>query len=142
MENKSLKRYLTQLRRALTCPRADRERLLAQGRQLVEDFEEENPGSPYAALTAAFGPPKDFAAEMLSQLPQDVVEKARKRRKYIRRAVAAVIALAMISCTVYWAVKWSKAQEVLRGDFYVVETVIPETNEEFEEAVNHIRRGD
>ncbi|MCI9264510.1 MAG: hypothetical protein HFF06_08015 [Oscillospiraceae bacterium] len=130
MENKAVERYLVLLRRELVCSGVDRARFLTQGRTLLGEFLEENPNARYEDLAAAYGPPGDLAAEMLSRLDPGEVERAGRQRKYIRRALAAVIALALISCTVYWAVKWAKAQEVLRGDFYVVETVNVLTEEE------------
>ena len=142
MESKAAKRYLAQLRRALTCPGADRERLLDRGRTLLKEYLEEAPNAGYEALTAAFGRPEDFAAEMLAQLPPETVEKARKRRKYMRWGTAAVLAITLLLCSVYWCLKWTKAQHVLRGDFYVVETVEPETKEEYDAAVSRIRKGD
>lgn len=134
MESKAVKRYLARLRGDLTCSPADRERLLSRGKALLEEFGEENPNAGYGELEAAFGQPGDFAAEMLSQLSPAEVEKARKRRKYIRRGAAAAVVIALILCSVYWGLKWTKAQSVLRGDFYVVETVEPETEEEFDAA--------
>lgn len=133
MENKAVKRYLAQLGRALTCSPADRERFLAQGQVLLEGFGEENPNARYEDLTAAFGGPKEFAAEMLSQLAPAELERTRKKRKYIQQAFAAFLVLTLISCSVYWGLKWAKAQEVLRGDFYVVETIRPHTEEETQE---------
>ncbi len=142
MDNKAVERYLVLLRRELVCSGRDRVRFLTQGRTLLGEFLEENPNARYEDLAAAYGQPGDFAAEMLSRLDPGEVERAGRQRKYIRRALAAVIALALISCTVYWAVKWAKAQDVLRGDFYVVETVEPISNEKYDEAVNRIRKGD
>lgn len=128
--DKAVKRYLAQLRRALTCGKADRERFFARGRTMVEEFWAENPNARDEDLAAAFGQPKDFAAEMLSQLDPAEVERAGRQRRYIRRALVAVIALALISCSAYWAVKWAKAQEIIHGDFKVVETVNVLTEEE------------
>lgn len=142
MESKAAQKYLAQLKRALTCSPADRERFLSQGQTLLEGFGEENPKARYEDLTAAFGQPKDFAAEMLSQLPPAEAERAWKRRKYIRWGAVAVFVMALISCAVYWGLKWAKAQDVLRGDFYVVETVEPMSDKEFDETVRRIREGD
>lgn len=139
--DKAVKRYLAQLRRALTCAREDRERFFSQGEKLLGEFLEENPNARYEDLAAAFGQPKDFAAEMLSQLDPGEVEHTRRQRKYIRRALVAVIALALISCSVYWAVKWTKAQEVVHGDFKVVETVEPMTKEAYQQYWDNIRGG-
>lgn len=134
MENKALKRYLSQLRRALTCSRTDRERLLAQGRQLVEDFLEENPRASYVELAAAFGQPKDFASEMLSQLDPGEVEKARKQQKCLRQGLAAIILLTLLFTSVFWYARWAKDQEIISGDFRIVFGPVEQlTDEEYEE---------
>lgn len=132
--DKAVKRYLARLRRVLTCPKEDRDRLLSRGGSLLAEFAAETPNAGYRELTAAFGQPGDFAAEMLAQLPPETVEKARKRRKYIRWGAVAVLAITLLLCSAYWCLKWTKAQNVLRGDFYVVETVEPETKEEYDAA--------
>ena len=128
--DKGLKRYLVRLRRALVCPKADRERLFSRGKTMAEEFCAEDPRAGYEELVRAFGEPKDFAAEMLAQLDPAEVERAGKRRRYIRRGLAAAVLLVLISCSIYWAVKWTKAQEIIHGDFKVVETVEPYTEEE------------
>lgn len=47
---------------------------------MAGQFAEEDQKATYEDLLAAFGPAEDFAAEMLSTVPQDQVEEARSRQ--------------------------------------------------------------
>lgn len=134
MEDKSVRRYLTQLRRALICPGRDRQRLMDQARGSISGFLEENPGAGYEDLAASFGPPRDFAGEMLEQLDPAAVECAQKRRATLRRGLAAGLMALLVVCAVLWSVKWHQAQEVIRGDFKVIyETPMVITEEDAQE---------
>lgn len=132
-------RYLKQVERALTCPQREKAALLRQGRELVAAFSEETPDAGYAQLTQAFGPPETFAGEMLEQLDPALVECAQKQGVLRKRAVVAAVALALVLLSLFWFLKWQKAQEVVRGDFKVVETIEPLTEEEAYEAIDRIR---
>lgn len=88
--DKAPERYLKQLRRALLCPREDRERLMADAGDMLENFAQENPGAFYRDYVASFGTPEDFAAEMLSSLdPEDIAEARTRRRRALLGAAAA-----------------------------------------------------
>lgn len=115
------KRYLSRVRRRLTCSAASRRRLLAQGEQMVEDFLQENPGADGDALTAAFGEPEEFARQMLDTLEPGEVAAAQRRRRLVRRVSAALVALALVVTTVICLVKCFQMQEVVNGDFYVIQ---------------------
>lgn len=89
--DKAPERYLTQLRRALVCLKEDRERLMADARDMLENFAQENPGAFYRDYVASFGTPEDFAAEMLASLdPEDVAEAQTRRRRTLVGMVTAV----------------------------------------------------
>ncbi len=104
------KRYLAQVKRHLVCHRAQ---LLPQATRLVEDFCQENPDSAgYAALVSAFGPPNVFAAEMLAGLDPGEVHAARKRRKYLCRALVAGLALVLALLSVFWFLRYQRSMEV------------------------------
>lgn len=96
--DKAPERYLKQLRRALVCPREDRERLMADARDMLENFAQENPGAFYRDYAASFGTPEDFAAEMLSSLdPEDIAEaRIRRRRALLGAAAAAGVLLVLL----------------------------------------------
>lgn len=72
-------------------------------------------------MAAAFGPPKAFAEEMLSTLDQESLKQTRARRKLLRQAAALLAAAVLILCTVFYAVKWYQAQEIINGDFRIVQ---------------------
>lgn len=131
--DKAVKRYLARLRRVLTCPKEDRDRLLSRGGSLLAEFAAETPNAGYRELTAAFGQPGDFAAEMLAQLPPETVEKARKRRKYIRwgAVAAAVIVLALLS--IFWYLRYEKSQSWNENAIIVIEPAKEMTEEETQE---------
>lgn len=132
--DKAVKRYLAQLRRALTCAREDRERFFSQGEKLLGEFLEENPNARYEDLAAAFGQPKDFAAEMLSQLDPGEVEHTRRQRKYIRRGLLAAVIVALILISVFWFGKWKVFHDIIGdNDWQVIEPVKQLTDEEYEE---------
>lgn len=133
MESKALEQYLHRLKRALTCSRPDRERLLTRGKEMLEGFLEENPGSRYGALATAFGPPEVLAGEMLDTLDQEKLVQTQARRKWLLRGIAALVAAVLVFCTVFWYMQWSKSQEIINGDFHIVqEDAVPLTEEEFE----------
>lgn len=48
---------------------------------MLENFSQKNPGAFYGDYAASFGPPEEFAAQMLSNLDPEDVREARMRRK-------------------------------------------------------------
>ena len=141
MENKAVKKYLSRLCRALPCSGLDRERLLAQGRALLEGFGEENPDPSYEDLPAAFGQPKEFAAEMLSQLDPTEVERARRRRRYMRWGTAAVLVLALGLLSALWYSKYKKSQSWNDNAIIIIQPVETMTEEEYQQYWNNIQEG-
>ncbi len=137
------KQYLSKVRRRLTCSSASRRRLLNQGEQMAEDFLQENPGADADALAAAFGTPEAFARQMLDTLEPGEVAAARKRRKLAKRGSIALVALALAVTTVVCLVKCLQMQEVVNGDFYIIETVGHNiTEEEFNAALQAAQDGE
>lgn len=136
MTGNAARNYLARVRRALTCAPVSRRRLLVQGAALVEDFCQENPEAEYGDLVSAFGPPRDFAGEMLSTLDEAEVLAARRRRTWLRRGAVAIVALVLVLATAFWYTKWSKARDVINGDFFIVEQAPQKmTEEEFNNKV-------
>lgn len=95
-------RYLTRLRRALVCPREDRERLLEDAKTLLESFAQENPGAFYKDYVESFGQPEDFAAEMLANLDPEDVAEVRLRRKRFTIGTAAAVGVILILLAGIW----------------------------------------
>lgn len=130
MESKAAQQYFSRVRRRLACPAASRDQLLGRGRKLVAQFEQENPDAKYVDFVAAFGPPGDFAGEMLSCVDSGAVEAVRRRRRHIKRAAMAGLVLLLLVAAILGFAKWSKAQKVVDGDFRVVKSTQQITEEE------------
>ncbi|MDE6107140.1 MAG: hypothetical protein K2F83_00485 [Oscillospiraceae bacterium] len=130
MESKVMEQYLSRLKRALTCSRPDRERLLSQGQRLLENFLGENPEGGYESLVTAFGPPEVFAGEMLGTLDQRELEQTQARRKWLLRGGAVLAAVALVLCVVFWFVQWKQLHKDVTSPYYNVpgeaHTISPE----------------
>lgn len=134
MEDNAARRYLLRVRRALVCSAASRRALSARAEALMEAFFQENPKARYRDLVSAFGPPGDFAETMLSELDEEEVRVTRRRKAILCRCLLAGLVLVLVLSSVFWYGKWFKAQEVIRGDFFVVEEPPQRlTEEEFNE---------
>lgn len=120
MERKGTAQYLSRLKRALSCSRADREKLLAHGKGLLDGFLEENPEGGYTALAAAFGPPEEFAGEMLATLDQEELKQTRDRRKLLQRAAALLAAVVLVLGAVFWYTQWYQLHQDVTSPYYSV----------------------
>lgn len=127
------------IKHSLACPREDRERLLSGAGEMLNTFAQENPGAFYRDYIASFGPPENFAGEMLSTLDPEDVAETRRARSWLRRGIAAVVIAALFLSSVFWCTKWAKAQKVIRGDFYAVETIEPISYEDATKWIEEIR---
>lgn len=128
MESKAAQQYFSRVRRRLACPAASRDQLLGRGRKLVAQFEQENPDAKYVDFVAAFGPPGDFAGEMLSCVDSGAVEATQRRCRRVKQII--LIGLALVLCIgggfgwFQWS-KYGKYQELFDdmkdADFVIVQ---------------------
>ncbi len=128
MESKAAQRYVSRVRRRLTCSAASRRRLSLRSQELATQFASENPDARYDDFVTAFGPPEDFSGELLSSLDGGEVEAARRRRRRIRQIV--LIGLALVLCiggSLGWLL-WSRYEkyrelfdEIKDADFVIVQ---------------------
>lgn len=102
---------------------------------MIAGFQQENPEAGYAGLTAAFGEPEAFAAQMLSGLDEAAVAAARKRRLFLRLGALALIIAALVVTSVFWYIKYRESKAI--GTYYYVVAGPPEviTDEEFAEGM-------
>ena len=98
MRNKAAKAYLRAVRRRLVCGRDSRARLIRRLEQMTDDLLEE---APDADLSAAFGPPEALAADMLGTCPEAELYRARTRRTWMRRGLAAALVLVAVASCVF-----------------------------------------
>ena len=92
-------------------------------------------------MPAAFGQPKEFAAEMLSQLDPTEVERARRRRRYMRWGTAAVLVLALGLLSALWYSKYNKSQSWNDNAIIIIQPVETMTEEEYQQYWNNIQEG-
>ena len=92
--SEALRDYFRRLDRSLDCPRPLRRRLAAQVRRAAEDYCRERPEAGPAEVVQYLGDPAETARELLEGLDPGVLDRARKRERLARRALAAVLILA------------------------------------------------
>lgn len=98
MRNKAANAYLRAVRRRLVCGGDSRARLIRRLEQMTDDLLEE---APDADLSAAFGPPEALAADMLGTCPEAELYRARTRRTWMRRGLAAALVLVAVASCVF-----------------------------------------
>lgn len=126
--------YLAGVDRALLCYLPNRKELMAEARRMVEQFAEENPEATGEDLLAAFGTGEEFALSMLSTVPREQVEKAKRKTVFQRRAIQMAVVLVLVVTAVFFFWRWRQTQEVVKGDFKVIIEPVEElTDEEMEE---------
>lgn len=96
MRNKQA--YLRAVRRRLICGRDRRARLIHRLDHMVDDLLEERPD---ADLFEAFGPPEALAADLLDGCPEAELHRARARRVWTRRSLAAALVLVAVASCVF-----------------------------------------
>ena len=123
--------YLAGVDRALLCYLPNRKELMAEARRMVEQFAEENPEATGEDLLAAFGTGEEFALSMLSTVPREQVEEAKRKTVFQRKALQVLVVTAVFF---FW--RWQKTQEVVKGDFKVViDPAVEITDEEAREFI-------
>ena len=128
--------YLAGVDRALLCYLPKRKELMAEARRMVEQFAEENPEATGEDLLAAFGTGEEFALSMLSTVPREQVEEAKRKTVFQRKALQVAVVLVLVVTAVFFFWRWQKAQEVVNGDFKVViDPAVEITDEEVREFI-------
>ena len=122
--------YLAGVDRALLCYLPKRKELMAEARRMVEQFAEENPEATGEDLLAAFGTGEEFVLSMLSTVPKEQVEEAKRKTVFQRKALQVAVVLVLVVTAVFFFWRWQKAQEVVKGDFKVVIDPIEEITED------------
>lgn len=129
-------RYLAQVDQALIRDLHLRERLMAEARKLVDVYAEENPDATYEDLLAAFGTPEEFASEMLSTLPPEQVEGARRKSEVRQKLFQTVVVVILLVTALFSFWNWQKLTQIVKGDFYVVPGPVEVmTDEEIQKAL-------
>lgn len=110
--SEALRDYFRRLDRSLDCPRPLRRRLAAQVRRAAEDYCRERPEAGPAEVVQYLGDPAETARELLDGLEPGELDRARKRERLARRALAAVLILALVGVGAWGVHLWSTPKSV------------------------------
>ncbi len=134
---KAAKKYTRAVGRHLVCPASRRARLKQLIQHSVDAYLEEKPEAGFPDLVRDIGTPKLFAESLLTGLPADEVDAARRFRKNRSRIVIAVLTAIVSTAFVLLALFYWKYQDAMRGGFIVDEIWVVDpgnmTDEEFKE---------
>lgn len=137
MEHKAARRYLRQVKRALPWGGVGAE-LTQKAHAMVAGYIQENPTAQSGDLSAAFGPARDFAQNMLATIDPQTVDRAQRRQRWLCRGGVAALALALVAVAAVCFVRWRKLQAILPddGNFAIIGPVEYITDEDAEKIFN------
>ena len=88
--------YFQSLERLLDCPKPLRSSFLSQTRRMAEDFVQGRPEATREELVGYLGEPEELAQGFLETLEPEMLERYRKRKKFLLRGCIAVLVAALI----------------------------------------------
>lgn len=128
MVNRAADQYRLRVKRSLFCGRSDKNHLVTQLEEMLDDFQQAKPEADYTEYVATFGEPAVCAAELLSSLGESKLEAIRKKRLWLRRSVyaMALAVFALLSAFLYY--KYDQSMEFNKDTVVVIEpaTVVPD----------------
>ena len=89
--SEAAEQYKSRVRHSLFCGKVDRNHLLNQLVEMLDDFQQARPEANYIEYVATFGEPAACAAELLSSLGESKFEAIRKKRLLVRRSIYVAI---------------------------------------------------
>ena len=119
--SEALRDYFRRLDRSLDCPRPLRRRLAAQVRRAAEDYCRERPETGPAEVVQYLGDPAETARELLDGLDPEELGRARRRAGLARRALVAVLILALVGVGAWGVHLWSTPKSVEVTEVLVIE---------------------
>lgn len=102
MENiLNMSSYFRDLEQSLDCPKPLRGSFLNQTRRMAEDFVQGKPDATQRELADYLGEPQELAQGFLETLDPDVLERYRKRKKFLLYGCIAVLAAVLIAVSIF-----------------------------------------
>lgn len=111
--------YFQSLERLLDCPKPLRSSFLSQTRRMAEDFAQGRPEATREELVGYLGEPEELAQGFLETLEPEVLERYRKRKKFLMRGCIAALAAALICVSAWCFLIWHAGDTI-----EVTETII------------------
>lgn len=96
-----LERYYDAVRRHLTCPKPEQDRLLAETHRMVEDLLTDQPDLDYDGLVAFLGEPRELAATFLDHMDPAVVEGHERKKKRCRTGLLALLLAVIAALSIF-----------------------------------------
>ena len=101
MECVGMSGYFQQLEQRLDCPNGTRKRFLTKTRQAAEEFLREKPDATRQELIDLLGDPEELAQGFLETLEPEVLERYRKRKKFLLRGFVAALITVSVTISVF-----------------------------------------
>ena len=101
MECVGMSGYFQQLEQRLDCPNGTRKRFLTKTRQAAEEFLREKPDATRQELIDLLGDPEELAQGFLETLEPEVLERYRKRKKFLLRGCVAALITVSVKISVF-----------------------------------------
>ena len=101
MECVGMSVYFQQLEQRLDCPNGTRKRFLTKTRQAAEEFLREKPDATRQELIDLLGDPEELAQGFLETLEPEVLERYRKRKKFLLRGCVAALITVSVTISVF-----------------------------------------
>lgn len=117
-----LERYYDAVRRHLTCPKPEQDRLLAETHRMVEDLLADQPDLDYDGLVAFLGEPQELAATFLDHMDPAVVEGHERKKKRRRTGLLALLLAVIAALSIFsiYVVQLKSHVNITREDDFSV----------------------
>lgn len=119
---KELNQYYQEVRRHLSCPKGEQDRLLAQAHQMVMELQESDPNLGYSDVVDFLGEPQELAGTFMERMDPAMVEGYKKKKKRIRISIVAFVAALIAALSIFsiYVVQLKSNAEFTREDTIII----------------------
>ena len=119
---KELNQYYQEVRRHLSCPKGEQDRLLAQAHQMVMELQESDPNLGYSDVVDFLGEPQELAGTFMERMDPAMVEGYKKKKKWIRISIVAFVAALIAALSIFsiYVVQLKSNAEITREDTIII----------------------
>ena len=131
---KELNQYYQEVRRHLSCPKGEQDRLLAQAHQMVMELQESDPNLGYSDVVDFLGEPQELASTFMERMDPAMVEGYKKKKKRIRISIVAFVVALIAALSIFsiYVVQLKSEVQFTYSEDLVIEDDTNEQNEKTE----------
>ena len=131
---KELNQYYQEVRRHLSCPKGEQDRLLAQAHQMVMELQESDPTLGYSDVVDFLGEPQELASTFMERMDPAMVEGYKKKKKRIRISIVAFVVALIAALSIFsiYVVQLKSEAQFTYSEDLVIEDDTNEQNEKTE----------